>query len=368
MARTDRPRVLQVIEAFGGGALEIVKTISEEIASDGDTVAIAYGVRPETPSDVRARVAERVELFPLPWTARTARAQLGAARALRRLVRAWRPDVVHLHSSFAGVIGALALPRGVPIVYTPHAYSFTASAHGRARRAAFRALEWLVARRATVVAAVSETEARLAREVVGARSVVCIRNGIPELDDRGPEQHREPPEQPSVIAMGRIVPQRRPEECAGILAGLNGGATVAWVGGGDPDSAGARALSDAGIEVTGWVDREDAMARLDAATAYLHWTAWDGQPLSVLEAMARDVVVVASDIEANRELLGDEQTCADTSEALDLLKAVLADPDRRERLLESQRARRGGFGARRMVAEWRALYKEVAGPLPRIEH
>ena len=28
------------------------------------------------------------------------------------------------------------------------------------------------------------------------------------------------------------------------------------------------------------------LERLAGATAYLHWTAWDGQPLSVLEAMA----------------------------------------------------------------------------------
>ena len=38
------------------------------------------------------------------------------------------------------------------------------------------------------------------------------------------------------------------------------------------------------------------------AKVYLHWTAWDGLPLSILEAMANDVVVIASDIPANREL------------------------------------------------------------------
>src|SRR5919112_2508173 len=109
VARTDSLRVLQVIEAFGGGALEVVTTVSERLADRGDSTAIAYGVRPETPADVRARVAEPVEIFPLPWTSRTARAQLRTARSLRRLVNGWRPDVVHLHSSFAGVVGAVSL-------------------------------------------------------------------------------------------------------------------------------------------------------------------------------------------------------------------------------------------------------------------
>lgn len=364
VAPTERLRVLQVVEAFGGGALEVVTTVSERLAERGDEVAIAYGVRPETPSDVRGHVAQRVEVFPLPWTARTARAQLRAARALRRLVAEWRPDLVHLHSSFAGVVGSFSLRGRIPLIYTPHAYSFTA-AHGRARRAAYRAAERLVARRTDVVGAVSETERRLARDVVGASTVACIPNGIPELDPgREPEPQRASAQVPSVIAMGRIVPQRRPEECARILAALDGAADTAWVGGGGPsgpDAPGFRALRDSGIEITGWVDRDEAMARLAGATAYLHWTAWDGQPLSVLEAMARDVVVVASDIDANRELVGDAQVCPDEAGAVALLRAVVGDRELRGRLLRSQRARREAHSAQRMVERWRELYAAVAG-------
>ena len=46
-------------------------------------------------------------------------AQLRAALALRRLVARVKPDVVHLHSTFAGFVGGLAVPRRIPCVYTP---------------------------------------------------------------------------------------------------------------------------------------------------------------------------------------------------------------------------------------------------------
>src|SRR6476660_5545947 len=46
---------------------------------------------------------------------------------LRRIVRNYRPDVVHLHSSKAGVLGRVAARlEGVPVVYSPHNFAFRA--------------------------------------------------------------------------------------------------------------------------------------------------------------------------------------------------------------------------------------------------
>jgi glycosyltransferase involved in cell wall biosynthesis len=80
----------------------------------------------------------------------------------------------------------------------------------------------------------------------------------------------------------------------------------------------------------------------------------------VLEAMARDVVVVGSDIPPLREILGAEQVCASEEQAIELLRAILGDHALRERLLASQRERRAAYGTGRMVVEWRALYQLLA--------
>src|SRR5215210_3287545 len=143
-------RILHVAEAFGGGVFEVVRLLAERSAEQGHPSAIAYGRRGETPQAVRDRVSGPVELHAMPWTSRTAGAQVAAARRLRELVGEWRPDVVHLHSSFAGLIGQLAVPRGIPTVYTPQAYSFTMRTNPL-MKTAYRLAEAFVARRVTVV-------------------------------------------------------------------------------------------------------------------------------------------------------------------------------------------------------------------------
>lgn len=179
MFLTDSMRIMHITEALGGGIFEIVSSLSAGLADQGHEVAIAYGVRAETPSPLREAVDERIELIPTAWTERTLRASLRASRELRPAVGVWNPDVIHLHSSFAGVVGAATLSGLAPTVYTPHGYSFTMNA-SPLRRRAFRALERRVASRVRMVGAVSDAEAHLAREVVSAPHVRVVPNGIPE--------------------------------------------------------------------------------------------------------------------------------------------------------------------------------------------
>lgn len=338
----------------------MASTLASRMAEGGDRTAIAFGRRPETPADVAEHVSPQVELHELPWGERSLGGHLRAARLLRALAREWEPDVVHLHSSFAGAVGAIALPRRTPAIYTPHGYSFTMQDQSPARRIGFRGLERITAGRVTAVGAVSESEAALAREVAAPHKVVAVGNGVPELDGLSVEGPIAAPSvPPRVITLGRVTAQHIPESTARVLSALSGIASVEWVGGGGRGDVPVSAVTDRGVPVSGWVEQRRALELLRAATVCLHWTAWDGLPLAILEAMANDVIVVARDIPPTREILGPRQVCGSEEQAVALIERILRDEALREELLLEQRSRRGRYSAERMVAAWRGVYERL---------
>lgn len=358
-------RVLHVAEAFGGGLLQMVVDLSNGLAAAGHEVVIAHGVRPETPDDLDALLAPGVRRHTLGWESRHPHVLAAGARRLRAVARTERPDVVHLHSSFAGVLGAWALPAGAPIVFTPHAFASAVPESGRAARTAFRTLESLACRRATLVGGVSRSEAEMAT-ARGARRVAWVHNGIAALDPGAPAPRTGPaPGRPLVVAGGRTVAQRRPDACARILAGVRDLADVQWLGGGGGDRGreGRLALEALGIPISGWLPQDEALRRLSGAAAYLHFTSWDGLPYSLLEAVAAGVPVVASDIAPNREVLGSEGLCTTEDEAIALLREVVADPEVARRVREAQGRQRTAFGLQAMVEGWTTVYRGlVPGP------
>jgi glycosyltransferase involved in cell wall biosynthesis len=346
-------RILQVTGTDADGPFEVVRTIAAGALAEGHEVLVALAERPGRASEATALVPPGAEVLALPSGDPSPGAQLQAVQMLRERVRAWAPGVVHLHGAAAGAVGAMALNDGVPALYTPHG-SPAASPRPRAGRAAgARIAERAIARRVGLVGAVSQAEARFARGVLRARRVVVVPSGVPELDrGRLPPPHVRP--ERVVVTAGRIGPRRRPPEAAAILAAAGDLAALRWVGTG-PADAGAPVRA-AGVAVTGPVSRARLLEELAAATVYVHWTAWDGLSPLVLHALARDVVVVASDLPGNREVLGAAQVRDDPRAAADLVRRVLLEPALRAELRSEQRRRRGAFGAERCVAGWLEVY------------
>jgi glycosyltransferase involved in cell wall biosynthesis len=202
----------------------------------------------------------------------------------------------------------------VPVVYTPHCYATERLDVGFLPRLAFRRAERLLTRRTASVAAVSPREAELAREFNTGQHVVYVPNIA------SPSGFRYPGRRPGalqVMAIGRLCPQKGPEFFAAAAAASHD-PEIEWTWVGDGDASYRTQLEAAGVSVTGWQPRDIALKYLQSADVYVHTAAWEGAPMTVLEAAAFGIPIVGRHVPA-LERLGIDllfKTPEDLSDAL----------------------------------------------------
>jgi glycosyltransferase involved in cell wall biosynthesis len=339
-------RILHVVEALGSG---IATALEDYVRSTPGHTHMVLGYRRAAAQtgDELERLAARLLVLPA--------GRLAQIRAVRRWVRELRPDLVHAHSTYAGLfVRLLSHPQGTSLVFTPHAYSF----ERRDVPAPLRGLYWLVeallSYRGATVAAVGAREAELAARLPGRQAVVHLPNIVRDLPQALPASLPDAwPERELRLAMlGRISPQKGPDffRRAVQLSRASGlPLRWIWVGGGEP--AHEQALRAAGAVVTGWVPRPAALGWLATADVYVHTAAWEGMPVSILEAAALGLPIVARRIPA-LEALGLPTLC-DSPEALVAAATSLAAPRQREALRAQSRllAERHRPGAQREALE-----------------
>ena len=262
--------------------MEVVAELAAGSSERGHDVLIGYGIRPETPTDVRERIDDDVDVRALPLDPANSgatcacrprdqepRGRVGAGRGAPALVLRRRGWVAGHRRRDSNRASRRAFASGLPGI-------------GSLRRSAYRTAERMTCRRVTEVGAVSLSEAKLALKL-GARRVTRVANGVRELNSdrvRTRTLHELTSLPPRVVALGRTVPQRQPVACARILTKLREVAEVEWLGGGGGSRGrdGYDALAAADIPPSGWLSRGELLDRVGTATAYLHWTAWDGLP------------------------------------------------------------------------------------------
>jgi len=280
-----------------------------------------------------------------------------------RIVRASAPDLVHLHSSKAGLAGRLALRGRRATIFQPHAWSFLA-VEGALRKAA---LTWerRAARWADTVVCVSEGE-RLAGVEAGIEAVWrVVPNGIdlaafPEADREGARRRLRLGGAPLAVCVGRLSRQKGQDVLVEAWREVEArvpGAELVLVGSG-PDEAALRSRA----RLVGEADVRDWLA---AANVVVQPSRWEGLAYTVLEAMAGARAVVATDVAGMREALGADAQLVPSEDraglAAELAKRLL-DPDAAD--AEGRALRRRAeelYDVRRATQAMAELYEEVVG-------
>jgi len=304
-----------------------------------------------------------------------------AARALVRRLLTARPDIVHTHSSKAGILGRWAARRaGVPVVvHSVHGFPF----HGfqpRPVRALYVALERAAARWTDSFICVSDADIDKGERhgIFRRGQVVRIRSGIDlgplrAAAGRGVALRRElgiPAGAPLAVMVACLKPQKDPltfVRLAGRVRAALPESRFLLVGDGELRPAIERARAATGLAdallLSGW--RRDIPAIMDAADVVVLTSLHEGLPRVVPEAMAAGRPVVATAVDGTPEAVrhgetGYLMTPGDDEGGARFVIELLRQPDR-ARALGAEGARRvDEFDIGRMVRQQEELYDRLS--------
>lgn len=355
--------IVHVIESFAAGSLTALSTLCTHVCNDVRH-SILYSLRPETPSDFREAFPATTRFIHVPMHRKVhpwddVRAYCTIITLLRQL----QPDVVHCHSSKAGVLGRLAAWRAhIPCAYTPHSFAFLRTDIPLCLRVLYKNVERVMAHFGQATIACGEEEYLLAQHF-SPKNAVCylIKNSIATCEPDASINSTTDETLPLRVGiLGRLTPQRNVPLFSAVADTLQQDAQWIWVGAPREDDG---ALPPH-VQRTGWVNHSAAMAYLDSLDVYMQTSCWEGLSYSILEAMGRGKPVVATDIPANRAIIQHGVTGFLGTDACDIsayVRTLLTDAALRRTMGEAARAYiRDSHNASSTYRAYADIYRAIA--------
>lgn len=300
------PRVLHVAQPSDGGVATYVDLLARDQHRRGWPVAVACGATGQLGA---ALASGGVTVHDWPANRSPWRGLPGERRALAAVIRRFDPDVVHLHSSKAGLVGRLLLRGSRPTIFQPHAWSWLAVSGPVS--AASRTWERRAARWTDAIVCVSQSECALGEKARVKADLRVVRHGIDTelfrtVDATDAQRAREVlqlPPGPIAVCVGRISRQKGQDRLLDLWPRVRErvpDATLVLVGDGELPAEGRVGLPS-GVLLVGAA--ADVWSWYAAADVVVSPSRWEGMSLVLLEAGACGRSVVATDVDGVREAL-----------------------------------------------------------------
>jgi glycosyltransferase involved in cell wall biosynthesis len=314
-------KVLHPITHLGvGGATENTLTTCLRTDPARFSSAVLCGLAPDVEKNMEAEAAAGgIEVHVQP-SLRRAMHPARDLRAYRELVSWLRKnpvDIVHTHTSKAGIVGRLAAARaGVPvIIHTAHGWGHHNHMHPL-KRSLYIALERRAARVTQKIIAVSQSSAeRGIADGIGTRDqYTVIHSGIDlaryrnvRVDARALRSSLGIPDgAPVVGTVSRLTPQKAPEDFITVAAMVRQhrpDVRFVFVGGGPDEAAFKEGMREAKLEGTvlplGY--RDDVPQLLRIMDVFMLTSLWEGLPRVFPQAMCASLPVVATRVDGAPE-------------------------------------------------------------------
>lgn len=323
---TPVTNVLLIVEALAGGGGRHVKDLAISLAADGFEVTVACGKDRASSallSSLMHTDSQRVHVASLPHLVRrlSVSKDIQALLDLTKLIHKTKPDIVHCHSSKAGILGrAAAKLCGIETVfYTPHAYAFQSPEFGKIKKHMFILLERFFSRFATTKTFnVSESERKqaLACGLDRPEKFIVVPNGIsdaiPLSADAAKSRMGFRRNDIVVGTVARLSVQKNPIEfcrVAQLMLSRMPDLQFVYVGDGPlADDVKQYVLThqlSGHCHLLGY--RSDAERLMAGFDLFLMTSLYEGMPYSLIESLRAGIPIVASNVMGVKDIVTSRQ-------------------------------------------------------------
>lgn len=371
-------RILQVLEPSGGGSGRHFIDLCGALKQRGHQVTAIY-------SPVRAEERFVEELFSLELEATIPVAinrnpglsDIGARQTIQRVVRDHGPfDILHGHSSKAGVLTRLRLPgRHVPRVYTPHAFRTMDPTLGLASRIVFGQVEAILGRffSDAIICVSSDEYAHALSLGIPEKRLTLIVNGVtpPPSGQRVELRARYGLPNEAVVFgfVGRLQPQKAPERLIDAFAHIADQIPDAWllmIGSGELEASLRQRIAGTGFDdriiVDATLPGADAMQCFDALVMP---SRYEAMSYVALEAAAAGLPLILTNVGGASTVLRNGENGilianSNDTEPLAAAMSIFCEETQRKIFAEKARSRMHRYSLATMVDQTEALYHRLA--------
>ncbi|WP_245477215.1 glycosyltransferase [Bradyrhizobium guangzhouense] len=305
----QRPiKLLHIAETIRGGIASYLNELHPQQQASFGAENIHYVV----PSDHRGDLAiDDAQMTTFERSGRSVSGLFHMLRASLQAIDSFRPDVVHLHSSFAGLVLRPALaarPQAPSVIYCPHGWAFSRET-GRLSHQVSKAAERLLTRTTDRIICISADEFNEAvRAGIPADRLTLVPNGISmKRPEPSPVAAIWPSKKAKVLFIGRLDRQKGFDlliEAARLLEDV---VDVRIVGASVVNKFDGPAVPP-NVTLLGWLDRREIETHLEAADLVVIPSRWEAFGLVALEAMRAAKPILAFRIGALPEIVVDGVT------------------------------------------------------------
>nr|WP_225930949.1 glycosyltransferase [Pseudomonas siliginis] len=297
---------MHVAETIKGGVATVIRTISASPEDDAANYQLVYLVPEDQAKELHGIAPQQVRTF--PRSGRNVPSLLRFAWRLSQVLLKEKPDVVHLHSTFSGVIGrvvcVLLRPWRKPkIVYCPHAFSFLMES-SPSKQKVYAWIERVLQKVTDVIICVSQYELdKAARFGIERKRMKLIYNGIHHKDDAPKSVGAEPIH---LLFVGRLDYQKGFDVLLKAYAKVNRNDLKLTVVGSAVNEDSVECPPMDSVEYLPWVTPSEVQALYQKADALIVPSRWEGFAMVPLEGMAMGLPVIASNCTSLPELVTNE--------------------------------------------------------------